>query len=141
MKPFVALALMLVLFILFACSGPAHLTVPSSTATLASSPTLQPAAGPSLNDSTSVPSATPSATTPSVPRQPISGVATDTLNVRAGPGLNYAVKGQLKQGDAVTIVGKSADGLWWQISNGWVSATYLKVSGDTTAVPVSTASQ
>lgn len=141
------IALVFVLVLLAACSSTPKTATPSSTAVATSpnGPTLGPAAVPSQDNSTNVPSATTASTvstasTPSAPQQQISAVATDILNIRSGPGLNYAVKGQLKQGDAITITGKSADGLWWQFSGGWVSATYVKVTGDATAVPVRTPS-
>lgn len=126
----------LVLVLLFACSRVSQSATPSSALTPPGGPTLGPAGAPSPNNS---PAAT-AATVPLTPQQQVSAVATDVLNVRAGPGLDYAVKGQLKQGDAITIIGKSADGLWWQFSGGWVSATYVKVNADATAVPVTTPS-
>ena len=52
-----------------------------------------------------------------------------TLNVRAGPGVNYPVIGGLPAGQSASITGKSGDGLWWRIvfpanssGQGWVSA-------------------
>jgi uncharacterized protein YgiM (DUF1202 family) len=123
--------LMLLLVLLAACLPRTQLVVPSST-TVSGSPT--PAGEPGSSGSPT------SGTVPSAPQKQVSAVATDVLNIRAGPGLDYAVKGQLKQGDAITIIGKSADGLWWQFSGGWVSATYVQVSGDTSAVPVTTPS-
>lgn len=132
MKPMVAFALLPVCILLLACS-PAKPTSQSVTSPPAS-PTLQATSVPSSNE---FPIA-PSVTTPSGTSQQVSGTATDVLNVRAGPGLNYAIKGQLKQGDTITIIGKSADGLWWQFRGGWVSAAYVRVSGDPAVVPVST---
>ncbi len=125
--------LLFVFVLLCACAPSAKPTTPSATVTEPSNPTLEPA-GPVPNDSPAVPTAT---VPPSTGSQ-VSGVTTDILNIRAGPGINYAILGQLKQGEAVTIVGKSQDGLWWQIRRGWVSATYIQVSGDISPVPVST---
>ena len=128
------LALMLLFVLLVACLPRTQITVPPSTATVPSAPTLGPASGTGSEGSPTSPSATVS----SVPQKQVSAVTTDVLNIRAGPGIDYAVKGQLKQGDTITIIGKSADGLWWQYSGGWVSATYIKADGDTSAVPVNT---
>jgi uncharacterized protein YraI len=57
-------------------------------------------------------------------------VAVD-LNVRTGPGTNYDAIGWLAAGTTVAIVGRSADGNWWQIpypgaSGGvaWISEGY-----------------
>jgi uncharacterized protein YraI len=48
------------------------------------------------------------------------------LNVRAGPGTDYPSVGALKNGETARIVGRNADGSWWQILHGngkaWVSA-------------------
>ena len=132
MKAVVAFALLFGCVLLLACSSTAHSPTPSPVEPPAASPTLPPAGEPGLTDSPTAPPAT-------VPAGgQVTGTATDILNVRAGPGLNYAVKGQLKVGDTITIVGKSADGIWWQYSGGWVSTTYIRVSGDAAAVPVST---
>jgi uncharacterized protein YgiM (DUF1202 family) len=128
------LALMLLFVLLVACLPRTQITVPSPTATVPNGPTLGPAAGTGSDGSPTAPSATVS----SAPQKQVSAVTKDVLNIRAGPGIDYAVKGQLKQGDTITIIGKSADGLWWQYSGGWVSATYVQANGDTSAIPVNT---
>jgi uncharacterized protein YraI len=55
------------------------------------------------------------------------------VNIRTGPGKEFAVVGSLKQGVAAEIVGKSADGLWWAIpfndaesGRGWVSVEFVQ---------------
>lgn len=54
-----------------------------------------------------------------------------SLNVRSGPGTNYQVVGSLRPKDSVTVVAKSKDGNWSQISfgpkgsKGWVADIYL----------------
>ncbi len=66
-----------------------------------------------------------------------------TLNLRQGPGTNYAVVGKLTQGTQVTIIGRNAAGDWYQVrpltgGPGWVtgSPAFVQVTGDLTAVPV-----
>ncbi len=56
-------------------------------------------------------------------------MALDDVNVRSGPGLNYAVEGVVAGGQIARVSGRSADGLWWRIvctqdASGfcWVSA-------------------
>jgi len=51
------------------------------------------------------------------------------LNVRAGPGVDYAVVGQLAQGQSTEIFGQNPEGTWWQVAYppnsdnpAWVSA-------------------
>ncbi len=70
--------------------------------------------------------------------------ATDYVNVRTGPGLNYPVLSVATPGATGEISGKSADGQWWQvkipesygtIGLAWVSAGYVNTS-NTDGVPV-----
>lgn len=56
-----------------------------------------------------------------------------TVNIRAGPGKQYAVVGTLQQGQTAEIVGMSEDGIWWAIrfespesETGWVAAAYVE---------------
>lgn len=59
--------------------------------------------------------------------------ANTAVNVRAGPGTNYAVYGVMSPGQAAAVEGKSPDGAWWVIriptsiapdGKGWISAAY-----------------
>lgn len=61
--------------------------------------------------------------------------ATWQVNVRAGPGREYAIVGSLNQGMAAEVIGKSSDGQWWAITwntsengKGWVSAEFVSVT-------------
>lgn len=85
---------------------------------------------------------------PVVPPPPATGVpagtATDYVNVRSGPGTQYPVLAVGAPGASAEIVGKSADGQWWQVKIptqlsadgfGWVSASYV-VTANTSGVPV-----
>ena len=47
------------------------------------------------------------------------------LNVRKGPGTNYARVATLRLGEKVTILENQGD--WMRISSGWVSADYIKI--------------
>ncbi|MCB0214974.1 MAG: SH3 domain-containing protein, partial [Anaerolineae bacterium] len=67
--------------------------------------------------------------------------STVNLNVRAGPGLEYAIIGLLRPGQSAYIIAVSPDGGWWQIEfptatsdNGWVSTQYV-VAENTDDVP------
>ncbi|VAW32277.1 hypothetical protein MNBD_CHLOROFLEXI01-3370 [hydrothermal vent metagenome] len=46
--------------------------------------------------------------------QPTMTTLTD-LNVRSGPGTNYAIVGVLRAGESAAIAGKSNSGFWWKI--------------------------
>ena len=65
-----------------------------------------------------------------------------TVNIRAGPGKQYAVMGTLQQGQTAEIVGMSEDTIWWAIrfessegETGWVAAAYVEAQ-NTQNVPV-----
>jgi hypothetical protein len=75
--------------------------------------------------------------TPAAPERPANAadavVATDTLNVRSGPGTNYPVVGALKRGDGVRIIGRSADSRWAKlgftdVTEAWASVQYLTMN-------------
>ena len=71
-------------------------------------------------------------------------VASETLNVRGGPGTNYPVLGALKRGDSVAIVGRSADSKWAKIGfsdakEAWASAQFLTINIDFPCVAVAAA--
>ncbi len=109
--------------------------------------TAEPATGAATGAAESAqPAATPAAPTASAPGQPSLTVAVDLLNVRAGPGTNYAVVGQLALGATAPVRGKSADGQWWQISFpaapdgvGWVFAELAQATDAARAVGVALA--
>lgn len=68
--------------------------------------------------------------TPPPQAQTLYRVNTGTLNVRHGPGLNYAVIGWLNRGEAVEGLAISPEAQWAQIRkanaiSGWVSLKYL----------------
>ncbi|CAN5485982.1 hypothetical protein BH10CHL1_BH10CHL1_12070 [soil metagenome] len=58
-------------------------------------------------------------------------VATESLNVRSGPGTEFPVVQSLARGQMITIVAALTDGGWKQIimpSKGWVSTAFVQVS-------------
>src|SRR5690606_10100826 len=61
------------------------------------------------------------------------GTITSNVNVRSGPGTNYAVVDTARRGQQVDV--QRCDGSWCYISkpgpDGWVSATYLNAGGRT----------
>lgn len=101
--------------------------------------TLAPAAeAPAADAATATP-------TPAAPTEtPISKpqvVASNSLNVRGGPGTAYPIAGALNTGEQAEIIGKNPAGDWWQVATaaglqGWVLGTLVQTSGDTAAVAV-----
>lgn len=83
---------------------------------------------------------------PVVVPPPAEGVPTatalDYINVRSGPGINYASYGVAQPGASAEIVGKSEDGSWWVVKlpsvasgQAWVSADYV-LAANAEGVPV-----
>ncbi len=70
----------------------------------------------------------------------IGTVVASSLRVRSGAGTTYATLGYLTDGTSVTIIGqdKAADGkIWYKINyngkEGYISSTYVEVTGEITA--------
>jgi hypothetical protein len=57
-------------------------------------------------------------------------MALDDVNVRSGPGLNYAVEGLVADGRIVQVSGRSADGQWWRIVCAQDASGFCWVSSD-----------
>ena len=114
-----------------------------ATATpVAAAPTAEPAS-PAQPEATAEPAETeapadepPAATPNTVARL----TATQTVNVRRGPGTNYPVIGRLSAGQAFPVTGKNARGDWYQFDfdgqPAWVIANLVNVSGDPATVQV-----
>ncbi|NWG33656.1 MAG: TIGR02594 family protein [Chloroflexi bacterium] len=67
-------------------------------------------------------------------------VKVDTLNVRSGPGLGYAVIGKVNRGNKLPFLGASLDWKWVNIQTpdgktGWCSGAYLMENNDLLASP------
>jgi hypothetical protein len=65
------------------------------------------------------------------------------VNVRTGPGTIYTRVGQINKNQSAPVIGKNADGTWWQVNfkeapnnAGWVLAELVKFEGDATAIKV-----
>jgi hypothetical protein len=79
------------------------------------------------------PTATPTQPAPqAVPKQ--------NINLRGGPGTEYAVAGSAKAGQPLEIVGKNEAGTWLEVlaagKQAWLSAGLTTVQGDLTSVHV-----
>ena len=65
----------------------------------------------------------------------------DLINIRRGPGLEYPPIKLGMRGDQFTIIGRSADDLWWQVCcveelPAWISKTYVDSDGSVDSIPV-----
>lgn len=87
---------------------------------------------------------TPTATAAPATPTPDSGpqvIAASAINVRAGPGTDYAVAGALQQNEIANITGKNNSGDWWEVTLangqiGWVYSALVQTTGDTNAIAV-----
>lgn len=75
---------------------------------------------------------------------PIGIVTAAYLNVRTGPGINYAIIGQILGSRELPILGRSSDSRWYQVETeigiGWVFAEYLATQYAFSGIPVTVAS-
>ncbi|HEY2981023.1 MAG TPA: hypothetical protein VGJ22_07580 [Anaerolineales bacterium] len=65
------------------------------------------------------------------------------VNCRTGPGTSWPIVITLNPGQSAEIVGRNAEGTWWQVKNPavagsfcWMSATFVTVSGDVSGVAI-----
>jgi hypothetical protein len=62
------------------------------------------------------------------------------VNIRNGPGIQYAIIGKLLLGQSFEISGRNADSSWWQISTpnglGWVAAKFTTTSNVDDRIPI-----
>jgi hypothetical protein len=117
---------------------------PTPTFTPADAPTVAPTFTPTR---TETPASTPTATPTSTPTgtsapAPEAEVKSETLNVRAGPGVNYDVVGKTRQGDKVAVIGQASDCAWLMVSvpagkEGWVSGggSYVTLNAPCASIP------
>jgi hypothetical protein len=112
--------------------------LPTSTPTNTPEPTytptntLTPTATPEPT-STPEPSPTPEPPTPiPEPSRPLVTAGEANVNIRSGPGENYAIVDILAARQSLDIVGRNADASWWQVPTpnglGWLSASVTTAS-------------
>jgi hypothetical protein len=109
--------------------------------------TPTPTASPSSTETpTATPTPTPSVTLTVTPTTgaPMAVVELDPLNLRAGPDTVFGLVAVLREGDALTVLGKSADAGWLQVrtedgKTGWVAAAYVTLATPLDRVAVAAA--
>ena len=109
-------------------------------------PTPTPTAKPTLPATpTSVPTAVPPTATPTpIPPTPVPPTPTPVppqattkqqVNLRAGPGVEFAISGRMPQGVNAIILGKNEDAKWFQLAYpdaktpSWVASSFVTVTG------------
>jgi hypothetical protein len=87
--------------------------------------------------STAAPTFTPAPTaTPSITAL----VNAAMVNVRSGPGVDFAVLAGVKQDESIILLGRNADGSWLKMKTaadqmGWVSSPYITLPVDLMSIP------
>jgi hypothetical protein len=112
-------------------AAPGTPSTPAARLTVTATPTPTPTAP-----------ATPDAVDECIGCLPPTATTLTDLNVRRGPGVDYAVLGYLRAGQAAAVVGINGDGTWLQIvyppapdDRGWIARRYVEVHGDLASVP------
>lgn len=121
------------------CGSKATESAPTTAATAAPTSTI---AELSSAESTSAPAATVQPTSAATSAAPTSAPAQaevkvqalSNLNLRAGPGTNYAIVGQLPANAEMVVVGRNKDGSWLQVQT--ETGTVAWLTGDAALVKV-----
>ena len=122
---------------------PVNQTVPQPTATKANTPvpaatnTPRPHKDNNGGNDNNQPQPTPTPQQPAPADGPTGVVTADRLNVRQGPGTNFAPIGTVLSGQTVRVLNRNATGDWWRIccvngtqTEGWVSAQFITPNFD-----------
>ncbi len=131
------LFLMILVLIITGCGASATAT-PTAKPLVAVSPTVPP-------PPTEPPTSTPVPPTPVPPTStPVPPQATtkQQLNVRQGPGTQFAIAGKMPAGTSAVILGKNDNAQWFQVAYpdaqhpGWIASTFVTVTGTIDQLPV-----
>ena len=88
---------------------------------------------------TAAPAVAPAVALPE-PETPTAYVTATLLNLRGGPGTNYAILARMPQNSVLAITGANTGAAnWWQVEYnnqiGWVSADFVRTAGPLNQVP------
>lgn len=118
--------------------------VVTETATSSTTAEVATAAVVTATNSTS-PTVTESDAEANVADASVTGTVTAAgLNIRSGPGMRYGIVDKASRNETLTILARDEAANWVQIALpenedgfGWVAASYVRLSGDIAALPVS----
>jgi hypothetical protein len=113
---------------------PTATPLPTNTATATALPTATPLPTTTAT-ATALPDVVVVAATVTPEAVESSAVAGGNANLRSGPGTDFANVGGVVDGEALEIVGRNADGTWYQLVNGYWIAAFL-VEGAAASIPV-----
>lgn len=103
--------------------------------------TPTPTATPTRRETQATPTPTPTPTQQVAEAKPEAVVTNSLLNVRAGPGTNYARVGQVRQGTKLEIVGRNAEETWIAVvtpegAEAWIILTYVSINVSVRDLPL-----
>ncbi|MCZ7544501.1 MAG: SH3 domain-containing protein [Anaerolineae bacterium] len=111
---------------------------PSNTPTATASPSATLTLTPSVTLTASPTEVLPTAT--NTPTVTVAVLGEEDLNLRAGPGTEYAIVGFLPIGVSVPMIGRTLDNLWYVVEidgvQAWVASWLVTVNGDIRAVGI-----
>jgi len=109
---------------------------PTSTRTLTPTSTETP-----MPTNTPTPSPIPTDTPrpTDTPTPMVGTIATEALNLRDGPGMEYAIIDRLVQGNVISIIAQDPEGDWLKVEHkgkiGWVAKTYVEMPAEVAMIP------
>lgn len=110
----------------------------------AAAPALPVSASPTPTDTVASASLTNEPMAPEAAMTGAANVSGARLNIRSGPGSGYRIIGKAAGGEELAIAARSEDGAWLVIVRndlpqgaGWVSASLVRLDGETDDLPVS----
>ena len=62
--------------------------------------------------------------------------AAASRSLRSGPDGSFDATGNLPSGETALVLGRNADGSWLQVSDGWIPADQVEISGGVMALPI-----
>ncbi len=112
-----------------------------ATSALLPTATRQPAAATAPAPTAVQPTvAPPTVTPPTATPEKATLTTTDSARVRGGPGTNYPIIGEVRQGQTFDVTGKNPAGDWWQIifegQPAWLIGQYARPNAAAGKVPV-----
>jgi hypothetical protein len=113
---------------------PTATPLPTNTATATALPTATPLPT-TMATATALPDVVVVAATVAPAAVESGAMAGGNANLRSGPGTDFAIVGGVVDGESLEIVGRNADGTWYQLANGYWIAAFL-VEGAAASIPV-----
>ena len=122
-----------------------HTPVRQAAAPAPATPVVQPTAtrqpaAPTAPPPTAVPPTVAPPTSTATPEKATLAITDPPVNLRAGPGINYPIVGEVRGSQTLDVTGKNPAGDWWQVSfegkAAWVSGQFVRPNAAASKIPV-----